>query len=116
MISENFIHNQGVIYDNCSHESKAPKGKRVPLIPATAAKLVKIGAEVVIESGLGISCRIKDEEYQEAGATIGASREDMLKRADIILRLRKPPKDEVILMKKAAFMSATLTLLTRWIL
>jgi NAD(P) transhydrogenase subunit alpha len=77
-----------------------PREKRVPLIPATAAKLVQLGAEVVIESGLGMSCRCTDQEYQEAGATIGASRADMLKTADIILRLRKPPKDEVILMKK----------------
>ncbi|MGB5684814.1 MAG: Re/Si-specific NAD(P)(+) transhydrogenase subunit alpha [Candidatus Electrothrix sp.] len=81
-------------------KERHPREKRVPLVPATAAKLVKLGAEVVIESGLGMSCRFKDEEYQEAGATIGFSREDMLKTADIILRLRKPPKDEVILMKK----------------
>ncbi len=81
-------------------KERHPREKRVPLIPTTAAKLVKIGTEVVIESGLGLSCRFDDEEYQEAGASIGSSREDMLKTADIILRLRKPPKDEVILMKK----------------
>ena len=81
-------------------KERHPREKRVPLIPATAAKLVKLGAEVVIESGLGKSCCFEDEEYQQAGASIGASHEKMLKTADIILRLRKPPKDEVILMKK----------------
>ncbi|WP_446008901.1 NAD(P) transhydrogenase subunit alpha [Candidatus Electrothrix sp.] len=81
-------------------KERHPREKRVPLIPATAARLVKLGAEVVIESGLGMSCRFDDDEYKEAGATIGSSQEDMLKTADIILRLRKPPKDEVILMKK----------------
>ena len=81
-------------------KERHPREKRVPLIPATAAKLVKLGAEVVIESGLGMSCRFTDEEYRKAGATVGISREDMLKTADIILRLRKPPKDEIILMKK----------------
>jgi NAD(P) transhydrogenase subunit alpha len=81
-------------------KERHPREKRVPLIPATAAKLVKLGAEVVIESGLGQSCRFSDEEYLDAGASIGRSQEDMLKTADIILRLRKPPKDEIILMKK----------------
>ncbi|CAK8711252.1 Re/Si-specific NAD(P)(+) transhydrogenase subunit alpha [Candidatus Electrothrix laxa] len=81
-------------------KERHPREKRIPLIPATAAKLVKLGAEVVIESGLGMSCRFKDEEYQEAGVTIGTSRGEMLKTADIILRLRKPSKDDVILMKK----------------
>jgi NAD(P) transhydrogenase subunit alpha len=81
-------------------KEKHPREKRVPLVPSTAARLVKLGAEVVIESGLGMSCRFDDDEYQQAGASIGSSQKDMLKTADIILRLRKPPKDEVILMKK----------------
>lgn len=81
-------------------KERHPREKRVPLIPSTAAKLVKLGAEVVVETGLGMSCRFRDEEYQKAGASIGSSRGDMLKTADIIIRLRKPPKDEVILMKK----------------
>jgi NAD(P) transhydrogenase subunit alpha len=74
--------------------------KRVPLIPPTVDKLVKLGAEIVIESGLGLTCRYQDNEYEAAGAKIGSSREDMLKTADIILRLRKPPFKEVPLMKK----------------
>ncbi|WPD24659.1 MAG: Re/Si-specific NAD(P)(+) transhydrogenase subunit alpha [Candidatus Electrothrix scaldis] len=81
-------------------KERHPREKRVPLVPATAAKLVKLGAEVIIESDLGMSCRFADEEYQNAGASIGTSKEDMLKKADVILRLRKPPKDDAILMKK----------------
>lgn len=72
---------------------------RVPLIPPTVDKLVKLGAEVVIESGLGRTCRFEDGDYEKVGAIIG-SREEMLKSADIVLRLRKPPKEEVSLMKK----------------
>lgn len=73
---------------------------RVPLIPPTADKLVKLGAEVVVESGLGQTCRIEDSEYEKVGAAISTSREEMLKTADIILRLRKPPADEIGLMRK----------------
>ena len=74
--------------------------KRVPLIPPTVDKLVKLGAEVEIESGLGLTCRYEDKDYVDVGAKIGTSREEMLKTADIILRLRKPPMEEVALMKK----------------
>jgi len=73
---------------------------RVPLIPPTADKLFKLGAEVVIESGLGKTCRFEDSDYEKAGATIGTSREEMLQTADIVLRLRKPPKEEISQMKK----------------
>ena len=74
--------------------------KRVPLIPPTVEKLVKLGAEVEIESGLGLTCRFEDADYEKVGATIGSSRQEMLASADIVLRLRKPPMDEVELMKK----------------
>jgi NAD(P) transhydrogenase subunit alpha len=74
--------------------------KRVPLIPPTVDKLVKLGAEIEVESGLGLTCRYKDAEYEKAGAKINTSREEMLKSADIVLRLRKPPLEEIDLMKK----------------
>ncbi len=74
--------------------------KRVPLIPPTVEKLVKLGAELEVEADLGLSCRYDDSAYEKAGAKINSSREDMLKTADIILRLRKPPLEEIDLMKK----------------
>ena len=77
-----------------------PEERRVPMIPATAEKLVKLGAELVIESGLGLSCRFADADYEKAGAAVSSSRRDMLQSADLVLRLRKPPVEEVELMKK----------------
>lgn len=74
--------------------------KRVPLIPPTVDKLVKLGAEVEVETGIGLTCRYEDKDYEDVGASIGTSREEMLKSADIVLRLRKPPIEEVSLMKK----------------
>jgi H+-translocating NAD(P) transhydrogenase subunit alpha len=73
---------------------------RVPIIPPSAEKLVKLGAEVEIEVGLGLNCRFADADYEKAGAKVSSSREDLLRSADIILRLRKPPHEEVELMKK----------------
>lgn len=77
-----------------------PGERRIPLIPVTAEKLVKLGAELVIESGLGQSCRFEDVDYEKAGATISASRRELLQSADMVLRLRKPPADEIELMRQ----------------
>ena len=44
---------------------------RVALSPETASKLVKLGAEVVIESELGSGLHWTDEHYVRAGARIG---------------------------------------------
>jgi NAD(P) transhydrogenase subunit alpha len=73
---------------------------RVPLIPPTVDKLVKLGAEVEIEAGMGTSCRYEDADYEKVGAKVNPDRKDLLQSADIVLRLRKPPIEEVELMKK----------------
>ncbi|MGA1530014.1 MAG: NAD(P) transhydrogenase subunit alpha [Kiritimatiellia bacterium] len=66
---------------------------RVPVIPATAEKLVKLGASLSVESGMGASLGIADEAYVKAGASI-ANRSEGQAAADIVLRLRKPsPSD-----------------------
>ncbi len=77
-----------------------PGETRVPMIPPTIAKLVKLGAEVVVESGTGETCRFQDGDYTAAGASIGTSREEMLQAADMVLRLRKPPMEEIGQMKR----------------
>ena len=77
-----------------------PGETRVAMIPPTAEKLVKLGAELVIEPDLGRSCRYEDSAYTSAGAKIGASRKEMLETADLVLRLRKPPMEEIELMRR----------------
>jgi NAD(P) transhydrogenase subunit alpha len=72
---------------------------RVPIVPATAAKLVKLGAEVEVESGLGSSIHASDEDYRATGASISLERVASLRAAEMVLRLRKPSTDEVRLLK-----------------
>jgi H+-translocating NAD(P) transhydrogenase subunit alpha len=72
---------------------------RVPIVPATAAKLVKLGAEVEVESGLGSPIYASDEDYRAAGASISLERNPSLRAAEMVLRLRKPPAEEVRLLK-----------------
>ena len=79
-----------------------PGETRTPLVPATVERLVKLGAEVVVESGLGLTCLFQDEAYVAAGATVSSDRETMLGAADLILRLRKPPLAEIERMRRGA--------------
>jgi len=73
---------------------------RVSMIPEHIAKLVRAGAEVSIESGLGQTLRIGDEEYTKAGAAVSSERDALIQNADMVLRIRKPAAEEVELMKQ----------------
>ena len=48
-----------------------PGENRVSATPETVKKLVRLGAEVVIESGAGTGAGISDADYEAAGASIG---------------------------------------------
>lgn len=76
--------------------------RRVPFIPASVERLVKKGIEVSVQTGLGSSLHITDEEYKKAGAQVEKDRSKLLATADVVLRLRKPPAEEVSMLKKGA--------------
>jgi NAD(P) transhydrogenase subunit alpha len=73
---------------------------RVPMIPDTVARLVKKGAEVRVEAGVGDTIETPDEAYEKAGAVIAPDRAEALGAADIVVRLRKPPTEEVASLKE----------------
>ncbi|WP_457574107.1 Re/Si-specific NAD(P)(+) transhydrogenase subunit alpha [Desulfolithobacter sp.] len=79
----------------CIPRETHPGETRVPVVPATVKKLIGLGAQVLVESGLGRSCRFEDEAYQEAGARLVEDRTELLGQADMVLRLRKPTLEEV---------------------
>jgi len=69
--------------------------RRVSITPDFTASLVALGAEVVVESKLGTSCRYTDEQYREQGAIVVDNRHEALAEADMVLRLGKPPIEEI---------------------
>lgn len=79
-----------------------PEETRVPMIPEHVAKLVKAGAEISIQSGLGQTLQISDEAYSEAGAAVEANRDELLQNADMVLRIGKPSSEEVGRLKKGS--------------
>jgi H+-translocating NAD(P) transhydrogenase subunit alpha len=62
---------------------------RVAAIPETVKKFIALGAAVAIERGAGSGASIADAEFEAAGASM-ASRDDVLKDADIILCVTGP--------------------------
>lgn len=68
---------------------------RVCLIPQTVEKLVQIGINVRIESGLGEVCRISDGQYTDAGAETASNGPGAVEDADVVVRLNKPTPEEV---------------------
>jgi NAD(P) transhydrogenase subunit alpha len=75
---------------------------RVPMLPVVLEKLVKKGAQVTIETGLGTTLGITDDEYTKVGAVVEKNRKKLLASGDVILRLRKPEEKELSQLKKGA--------------
>jgi NAD(P) transhydrogenase subunit alpha len=80
-------------------KENCPLETRVALVPAAAAKLVKLGAQVGIESGAGMAAGHPDAEYQAAGASIVSHRISALGAADFVLRVLPAGLDEIRLQK-----------------
>lgn len=68
----------------------APGETRVSLIPETAAKLVKAGQEVVVQSGAGMRAYFTDQAYKDAGATIAANARETYAKSELVAKVREP--------------------------
>jgi NAD(P) transhydrogenase subunit alpha len=79
-----------------------PGENRIPITPAHAKKLCAMGADLVVEAGMGAGSGFTDAEYAEAGATISHDRAELFRSADLLLRLRKPQLEEISQMKRGA--------------
>lgn len=77
-----------------------PRESRVALIPEHVAKLVKAGAEIHVEAGVGHSINITDDDYSSVGAMIASDRANLVSNGDLMLGIRPPSLEEVTRMKK----------------
>jgi NAD(P) transhydrogenase subunit alpha len=80
-----------------------PLETRVALVPAAVTKLVKLGAQVAIESGAGVAAGHLDTDYAAAGASLIADRAVALGEADFVLRVLPAEIDEIRLQKPGSF-------------
>ncbi len=63
-----------------------PGERRVSLVPAAVAPLIKAGLEVVVEESAGVAAGFLDDDYRTAGARIGSRDEAFA--ADCVLAVR----------------------------
>jgi NAD(P) transhydrogenase subunit alpha len=68
----------------------SPEEPRVAIVPDSVARLKTLGAEILVEAGIGQTIGVLDQQYESAGATVLADRNQGLAQADIVLGLRKP--------------------------
>ncbi|SVD21534.1 uncharacterized protein METZ01_LOCUS374388, partial [marine metagenome] len=73
---------------------------RVAVNPANVKELIKAGLSVNVESGAGGGSHISDQNYKDAGATIVEDQAELLRNADIVLKVNHPIENEVEMLKK----------------
>ena len=64
--------------------------RRVAVVPRMAAKLAKLGFDVIVESGAGAEAAFTDQAYEEAGAHIVPEAGQVWAEADLVLKVREP--------------------------
>ena len=64
--------------------------RRVAVVPGSVPALKKLGLDVLVEHGAGVEAGFPDAEYEKQGATTGATRADLMAKADLVLMVRTP--------------------------
>ncbi len=75
-------------------KERAERELRVALVPESAGRLVKAGAEVVVEQGAGESAGYPDSLYTAAGAVLAGAAPEALRGARVLLKVQPPSPDE----------------------
>ncbi len=81
---------------------------RAALVPEHVTRLVRLGARVEIEAGLGIAAGHRDEAFTAAGAAVTDDRAGLLASADLVLAVRKFSPEEVGALREGAMLIALL--------
>ncbi len=71
-------------------KERAEREQRVALVPESAGKLVKAGADVIVEQGAGQAAGFPDSQYTAAGATMAPSSARALTGANVVLTVQPP--------------------------
>ncbi|MGH3083250.1 MAG: Re/Si-specific NAD(P)(+) transhydrogenase subunit alpha [Gaiellaceae bacterium] len=90
----------------------APGERRVALVPEVVKKLVDSGFEILVETGAGAEASFTDRDYEEAGASIVSSRDQLLGQADAVVKVQKPTAEEIELLSDGSILIAFLEPLT----
>ncbi len=73
---------------------------RIALTPSCVKSFVSRGHRVLVEKGAGLDAGFKDEAYSAAGAAIVDSREQVYKKAEMVIKVKEPQPEEYPLLRK----------------
>ena len=76
------------------------KENRVAIVPGGVKTLTELGHTVYIENNAGVGAGITNESFEQAGATILNSAEEVWNSAQMIMKVKEPIKEEFSLMKE----------------
>lgn len=77
-----------------------PQEKRVALTESAVEELVRLGHEVLVQSGAGGGIRVDDDGYAAVGATIVDSAEDVFDQAELVVKVKEPQASERAMLRK----------------
>ncbi len=77
-----------------------PGETRVAATPQTVGQLIKLGYQVVVESGAGAASSFSDAAFAEAGATVGSA--EQVWSAAVVLKVNAPDDAEIAALRDGA--------------
>ena len=72
---------------------------RVGLTPASVRELVHHGHQVLVEPNAGQGIGASDDDYARAGAEIARDAADVFARAEMIVKVKEPQRNECTMLK-----------------
>lgn len=85
-----------VLKETAEHE------KRVALSPEVVRQLINDHNEIWIEKGAGLDSNFLDSNYQDAGASVAPSKDELLSKADVLLSVQAPSQADLNKLKSGA--------------
>ena len=86
-----------------------PGERRVAFAPETVSRLLKAGANVLVQRGAGERAAYPDSAYEEAGAALAADAAEVYSRADTIVKVNRPSDEELAQIRDGATLIAFLS-------
>ena len=91
-------------------KERRPFEFRVGLPPAGVEILKQHGHAIFVEHEAGVGAGFSDEEYEQAGARIVYSPEEVFGRADFLLKIARPVKEEIEWLRPGSMIAGLLHL------
>ena len=73
---------------------------RVGLTPAAAKEFVANGHQVIVETNAGAAIGFTNDQYEQAGASIIATAEEIFERAEMIVKVKEPQPNECKMLRE----------------